>query len=88
MWVGPMPTAYTSSPTGAYLFAALEGSHSGYGTPGHSPKASKQSHFESLLQAYGDLKKRAPRNTLASSPQASLRSLSTGIAFRGRIAMV
>ena len=55
-----MSTTYTSSPTRAHLFAALEDSHNGYGTPGYGPKASKQSHFESLPQAYGDLKKRAP----------------------------
>ena len=83
-----MSTAYTRSPTRAYLFAALEDSHSGYGTPEHGPKASKQSHFESLPQAYGDLKKRALRNILASSPQANLRSSSTGITFRGKIVMI
>jgi len=73
-----MQTAYTSWPTGAYLFVALEESHNGNGTPGHGPKASKQSHFESQVQAYEDLKK-APRSTLVLSAKANMRSSSTGI---------
>jgi hypothetical protein len=79
-----MQTAYTSSPTGAYLFVALEESHNGNGTPGHGPKASKQSHFESLAQVYGDLKK-APRSTLALSAQANMRSSLTGIILQAGI---
>ena len=77
---GPMQTAYTSSPAGAYLFVALEEFHNGNGTLGYGPKASKQSHFESLAQVCGDLKK-APRSTLALSAQANMRSSSTGIIF-------